>query len=54
MPWSGHLTAAASKGGRKLLMETLAQEMGAKKIRANGVASGAIEAAINEKSGALR
>ena len=40
---------ATSKGGMKLLMETLAQEVGAKKIRINGIAPGAIRTPINEK-----
>lgn len=48
IPWSGHVNYATSKGGMKLLMETLAQEVAAKKIRINGIAPGAIKTPINE------
>ena len=47
IPWSFHTNYAASKGGLKLLMETLAQEVAAEKIRINAVAPGAIATAIN-------
>ena len=49
IPWGGHVNYATSKGGMKLLMETLAQEVAAKKIRINGIAPGAIKTPINEK-----
>jgi glucose 1-dehydrogenase len=39
---------AASKGGLKLLMESLAQELAPEKIRVNSIAPGAIKTAINE------
>lgn len=42
IPWTGHANYAAAKAGVRLLMETLAQELGPKKIRVNGVAPGAI------------
>lgn len=42
IPWAGHANYAAAKAGVRLLMETLAQELGPKKIRVNAVAPGAI------------
>lgn len=48
IPWGGHINYAASKGGMKLLMESLAQEVAAKKIRVNSIAPGAIKTHINE------
>lgn len=48
IPWAGHVNYAASKGGVKLLMQSLAQEYGAKKIRVNSICPGAIQTPINE------
>jgi glucose 1-dehydrogenase len=48
IPWAGHVNYAASKGGLKLLMESLAQEVAPEKIRVNSIAPGAIKTAINE------
>jgi glucose 1-dehydrogenase len=47
IPWGGHANYAASKGGIKLLMESLAQELAPKKIRVNAIAPGAIRTPIN-------
>ncbi len=47
IPWTGHANYAASKGGLKLLMETLAQELAGEKIRVNAIAPGAIKTEIN-------
>jgi glucose 1-dehydrogenase len=47
IPWAGHANYAASKGGIKLLMESLAQEVAPKKIRVNAIAPGAIRTPIN-------
>lgn len=47
IPWAGHVNYAASKGGMKLLMETLAQEVAHEKIRVNAIAPGAIRTPIN-------
>ncbi len=47
IPWAGHVNYAASKGGLKLLMESLAQEVAQEKIRVNAVAPGAIKTPIN-------
>jgi len=49
IPWGGHVNYAASKGGMKLLMQTLAQEVAANSIRINAIAPGAIKTPINEK-----
>ena len=50
IPWAGHLNYAASKGGVKLFMKTLAQELAGHRIRVNSVAPGAIETAINREA----
>lgn len=42
IPWAGHANHAAAKAGVRLLMETLAQELGPRKIRVNAVSPGAI------------
>jgi glucose 1-dehydrogenase len=47
IPWGGHANYATSKGGIKLLMESLAQEVAPHRIRVNGVAPGAIRTPIN-------
>ncbi|OIN59287.1 SDR family oxidoreductase [Arsenicibacter rosenii] len=48
IPWAGHVNYAASKGGVKLLMQSLAQEYGDRKIRVNSIAPGAIQTPINK------
>lgn len=47
IPWAGHANYASSKGGVMLLMKSIAQELGGKKIRVNSVAPGAIKTPIN-------
>ncbi len=47
IPWAGHVNYASSKGGIKLLMESLAQELAGHRIRVNGIAPGAIKTPIN-------
>jgi glucose 1-dehydrogenase len=47
VPWAGHANYAAAKGGIKLLMETLAQELAPEGIRVNAIAPGAIKTEIN-------
>ena len=47
IPWAGHVNYAASKGAIKLLMQSLAQEYGAQKIRVNSICPGAIQTKIN-------
>src|ERR1700692_1839072 len=47
IPWGGHVNYASSKGGIKLLMESMAQELAPKRIRVNAIAPGAIRTPIN-------
>lgn len=47
IPWAGHANYAASKGGVKLLMQSLAQELARYRIRVNSIAPGAIRTPIN-------
>lgn len=48
IPWAGHANYAAAKGGLRLLMETMAQELAGEKIRVNAIAPGAIKTPINK------
>lgn len=48
IPWAGHINYAASKGGVRMMMQTLAQEVAPDRIRANAIAPGAIKTKINE------
>jgi len=50
IPWAKHSNYAASKGGVKLFMESLAQEVAHEKIRVNSIAPGAIRTPINRHS----
>lgn len=50
IPWARHCNYTASKGGIKLLMESLAQEVAPDRIRVNGIAPGAIRTDINRKA----
>lgn len=47
IPWAGHVNYATSKGGIKLLMESMAQELAPKRIRVNAIAPGAVRTQIN-------
>jgi glucose 1-dehydrogenase len=47
IPWAGHVNYAASKGAISMLMKSLAQEFGERKIRINSIAPGAIKTPIN-------
>jgi glucose 1-dehydrogenase len=47
IPWAGHVNYAASKGGVKLFMLSLAQELAPRGIRVNSIAPGAIQTPIN-------
>jgi glucose 1-dehydrogenase len=47
IPWAGHANYAASKGGVRMLMKTLAQELAPHAIRVNAIAPGAIRTPIN-------
>lgn len=48
IPWAGHVNYATSKGGVRMLMQSLAQEYGAQKIRVNSICPGAIQTEINK------
>jgi len=50
IPWAGRANYAASKGAIKMLMQTLAQEHGADKIRVNSICPGAIQTPINKEA----
>jgi glucose 1-dehydrogenase len=50
IPWAGHANYAASKGAIRMLMQTLAQEYGADKIRVNSICPGAIQTPINKEA----
>jgi glucose 1-dehydrogenase len=50
IPWGGHINYAASKGGIMMLMKSMAQELGPKKIRINSIAPGAIKTSINKSA----
>ncbi|WP_158807745.1 SDR family oxidoreductase [Beijerinckia sp. L45] len=47
IPWAGHVNYASSKGGIKLLMESMAQELAPHRIRVNAIGPGAIRTPIN-------
>ena len=50
IPWAGHANYAASKGAVVMLMESIAQEYGPMKVRANSIAPGAIKTPINKEA----
>jgi len=47
IPWARHPNYASSKGGIKLMMQSLAQEVAPHRIRVNAIAPGAIRTPIN-------
>jgi len=48
VPWATHANYAASKGGIKMMMESIAQELSPYRIRINSVGPGAIRTPINK------
>ena len=50
IPWAGHVNYAAAKGGVRMLMQSLAQEVAEDRIRVNGIAPGAIRTPINKEA----
>lgn len=48
IPWAGHANYAAAKGGVRMLVRTLAQELAPEGIRVNAIAPGAIRTPINK------
>ena len=47
IPWAGHVNYASSKGGMKMFMQSVAQELAPHRIRVNSIAPGAIQTPIN-------
>ena len=47
IPWGGHVNYAASKGGVRMFMQSVAQELAPRRIRVNSIAPGAIQTSIN-------
>jgi glucose 1-dehydrogenase len=50
IPWARHVNYATSKGGIRMLVESLAQEVASKRIRVNAIAPGAIRTPINRQA----
>jgi glucose 1-dehydrogenase len=50
IPWARHANYAASKGGVRMLMQSMAQEVAPLKIRVNSIAPGAIRTPINTEA----
>lgn len=50
IPWAGHVNYAASKGGVRMLVESLAQEVARHRVRVNAIAPGAIRTSINRSA----
>ncbi|MBA49982.1 MAG: sugar dehydrogenase [Paracoccus sp.] len=50
IPWASHANYATAKGGLKLLMQSMAQELSCEKIRVNAIAPGAIKTDINKEA----
>ena len=50
IPWAGHVNYATAKGGVKMMMESMAQELAPDKIRVNAISPGAIKTDINESA----
>ncbi|MDT7827710.1 glucose 1-dehydrogenase [Pricia sp. S334] len=48
IPWAGHANYAAAKGALTMLMQSICQEYGPKKIRCNSIAPGAVKTDINK------
>ena len=47
IPWGGHVNYASSKGGMRMFMQSLAQELAPEKIRVNSIGPGATRTPIN-------
>lgn len=50
IPWTGRSNYCASKGGLRLFMKSIAQELAPHRIRVNNLGPGAIKTNINEKA----
>lgn len=49
IPWAGHANYAATKGALTMLMQSICQEYGPKKIRCNSIGPGAVKTDINKE-----
>ena len=47
IPWAGHINYASSKGGMRMFMQSIAQELAPHKIRVNSIGPGATRTPIN-------
>jgi glucose 1-dehydrogenase len=47
IPWAGHVNYASSKGGIRMMMKSIAQEVAPYRIRVNSICPGAIRTPIN-------
>ncbi|MGB3547576.1 MAG: glucose 1-dehydrogenase [Saprospiraceae bacterium] len=50
IPWAGHINYATSKGGLRMMTETIAQEVAGRGIRVNSISPGAIATDINRSA----
>ena len=50
IPWAGHMNYASSKGGVRMFMQSLSQELAPQKIRVNSIGPGAIQTPINREA----
>lgn len=50
IPWAGRVNYTASKGGVKLLMQSLAKELAPHRIRVNSIAPGAVQTRNNRRT----
>jgi glucose 1-dehydrogenase len=50
IPWAGHVNYASSKGGVRMFMQSLAQELAPNRIRVNSIGPGAIQTPINKSA----
>jgi glucose 1-dehydrogenase len=48
VPWAGHANYAATKGALTMLMQSICQAYGPRKIRCNSIAPGAVKTDINK------
>lgn len=50
IPWAGHVNYASSKGGIRMMMKSIAQEVAPYRIRVNSICPGAIKTPINQSA----
>lgn len=52
IPWAGHANYAASKGGIRMMMKSIAQEFAPHRVRINSIAPGAVRTPSTQRPGA--